>query len=378
MGSYLPGTKSAGVTMSVSQMVKSLYPNVKFNILTEDRDIGDTVPYQNVELEKWTSYKEASVFYSHKYIQSLSYFKKVIKSIDFDVYYINGFYNFKDNARFFLLYWLRLIPQKPIIIAPRGIFSMGEYSSHNFVRKIYRRLFELSGLLKKTTWHATAQTEEEDIRKGFVSKQINIEIIQNMNDTKVLEKPSSLQKSNGEIKILFISRISAKKNIKLALNALKSVKGNASFDIYGMIGTEEDRLYWKECEQIIASLPANIKCKYHGEVAHEKTAELFQSHHVFLFPTHGENYGHVITESIANGCPLILSDMTPWNDIQQNKAGYVIPLKNESEYTSALQKFIDMSQEEWSSYQLNTLRYAAHRLNSEEIAKKYLNFFSKL
>ncbi len=378
MGSYLPGTKSAGVTMSVSQMVKNLSPNVIFNILTEDRDIGDEEPYKNVELETWTTYKEANVFYSQKYIQSLSYFKKVICKTDFDVYYINGFYNLKDNARFFLLYWLKLIPQKPIVIAPRGIFSMGEYSSHNFIRKIYRRLFEFSGLLKNTIWHATAQMEEKDIRDGFLSNKLKIEIIPNMNDTKILDKPSDLEKQEGELKILFISRISAKKNIKLALNALKNVKGNVVFDIYGMIGTEEDHLYWKECENIIASLPQNIKCEYHGEVAHSKTAELFQKHHVFLFPTHGENYGHVIAESIANGCPLIISDKTPWNDIEQNNAGYVIPLKEESKYSTILQKFADMNQTEWNSYQQHTLQYADHHLDSKEISKKYLNFFLNL
>ena len=32
-------------------------------------------------------------------------------------------------------------------------------------------------------------------------------------------------------------------------------------------------------------------------------------------PTKGENFGHAISDSIANSTPVFISDKTPWNEI---------------------------------------------------------------
>jgi hypothetical protein len=37
---------------------------------------------------------------------------------------------------------------------------------------------------------------------------------------------------------------------------------------------------------------------------------------LFLFPTLGENYGHVISEALASGCPVVISDQTPWRNLE--------------------------------------------------------------
>ena len=53
----------------------------------------------------------------------------------------------------------------------------------------------------------------------------------------------------------------------------------------------------------------------------KKVIETFSKYDVFLFPTKGENYGHVIFEALAGGCIPIISDQTPWNDIEQAGCG---------------------------------------------------------
>ena len=49
-------------------------------------------------------------------------------------------------------------------------------------------------------------------------------------------------------------------------------------------------------------------------------------HHVFLFPTLGENFGQVILEAMTAGCAILISDATPWRGLQEKGYGWELPL----------------------------------------------------
>lgn len=378
VGSYLPGTNSAGVTTSLTNLIEGIKDYVEFYILTEDRDIGDKEPYRNVPLECWTEYGSAKVFYSRKYIQSIFCLKEIVHSIDFDAYYFNGFYNVKDNFRPFLLYIAKQIPQKPIIVAPRGIFSMGEYDNRLLLRKLYRTFTNLTGLTCKIKWHVTAELEKQDVLKKFPNVESNITVIQNLSSIVTERTNAMLEKKEGVISIIFISRISPKKNIKFILEVLKQMQGMVSLDIYGMIGTDEEKVYWEECEEIIKTLPKNVSVKYNGTVSHDVVPYLFKNHHLFFFPTFGENYGHVIAESLACGCPVLLSDTTPWNMLEEFGAGWVIPLNQKQKYISILQYAIDMTNNDWTKLSDNAIELYLKEQKKEDTINSYKSFFQSL
>jgi len=378
-GSYLPGTKSAGVTTSLLNMVERLSPEIEFYILTEDRDVGASQPYQDVPLEQWTTYGKAHVYYSRKYIESLRELKRIICGTDFDVYYFCGFYNIKDNVRPMILYWLHQIPRKKVVISPHGIFSMGEYGNKKFARKLYRMFFRASGLLHKVQFLVTAEMEKQDVLNNFSTKGNDITVIQNLSGlTLKADGARHPRKEKGKLKAVFISRISAKKNIKFAIELISKVRGEVEYHLYGMIGTAEDKQYWDECQELIKQLPQDKHVIFHGEVNHDEVSSLFRISHLFLFPTHGENYGHVIAESLANGCPLLLSDMTPWNDTNKYEAGRCFPLTDIDGFHNTLQEYVDMGQEEWNNHSDNALRYAKEAINEEKAIRQYKGFFYKM
>lgn len=375
-GSYLPGTKSAGVTTSVSNMCRFLYPDVEFYILTEDRDIGENEPYNNVPLEQWTKYGNANVFYSRQCTKSLKILRQVMCSKNFDAYYINGFYNIKDNFRPMMLYFLKQVPRKQLIIAPRGIFSLGKYDNRLILRKIYRLLFRLSDLGRHTIWHASSKLEKKHIIQRFPNAHVHI--LQNPTDIVISDTVPTLPKIPGTLKAMFISRISEKKNIKYIIDILSRVKGNVTMDFYGMISTKADKQYWAECENVMRQLPKNIKCNYCGTVDRHEVYKVYQSHHLFIFPTFGENFGHVIAESLANGCPILLSDQTPWNMLELYEAGWNIPLTNKDKFIRSLQNVIDMDLEQWHRLSFNSLKVAHNYLDKDVLIKQYKDFFLSL
>ena len=59
-----------------------------------------------------------------------------------------------------------------------------------------------------------------------------------------------------------------------------------------------------------------------------------------MFPTLGENYGHVIAESLAAGCVPVISDRTPWLDLDKNGCGFVCSLENLDTFANAIDSLV--------------------------------------
>jgi glycosyltransferase involved in cell wall biosynthesis len=146
------------------------------------------------------------------------------------------------------------------------------------------------------------------------------------------------------------------KNLDGALRMLNGLIGKVNFNIYG---PPEDEDYWSECQRQIANLPENITVRYFGMVPPENVGEIFGKHHVFLLPTHGENFGHVIYESLAAGCPVIISDQTPWQNLKTQEAGWSIRLNDFKGFRSVLQRCIDMDGSEHEQYSRNARQSAS-------------------
>jgi hypothetical protein len=58
-------------------------------------------------------------------------------------------------------------------------------------------------------------------------------------------------------------------------------------------------------------------------------------------PTLGENFGHVILQSFMASTPVLISDKTPWKNLQNLNCGYDLDL-NQPEFFSELLNNITM------------------------------------
>ena len=81
-------------------------------------------------------------------------------------------------------------------------------------------------------------------------------------------------------------------------------------------------------------------------------------------------------EYSAAGLPVIISDQTPWQDISKFNAGFVIPLENVKKYRKALNKCIQMNEEEHNIFRTGALNYAReYAQNSNAINQNRAMFF---
>ena len=345
--SYLPGYKYGGPLRTIMNLCECLGKEYRFKIIANDRDYGDTTAYPNIQYDAPNYVGNAEVWYLKPGGFTFSTIRNLTK--DADVIYCCGPY---DNYAYksMLLKRLGKIKQ-PLVIASMGVFSEGAMRIKSFKKKLFLRVCKFLGLFKKVIWSATSELEKQDIQRHIGSKE-SCYIAEDL-PRKVDVK---LQKEKREILHgVFLSRICEMKNLLYAIEALKDVQQQVTFDIYGIV---EDVAYWERCQNALKALPSNVSWAYKGEAAPEKVVEIFSDYDFFLFPTLGENYGHVIYEALAGGCIPIISDQTPWLDFCDKQVGYVLPLDDKKAFTDTVCELCAMPSEELSEWQCRAKQYA--------------------
>ena len=370
---YLPGYKAGGPIRTIDNMVDRLSDYFTFKIITLDRDLGDITPYPGIKQNTWNQVGKAMVYYLKPTSISWKNFKRLMKDTSCDLIYLNSFFSWNFTIKPLILRKIGVINKKtPIILAPRGEFSLGAIHLKSFKKKIFLLFSKVFGLYNDIIWQASSEFEKEDIKRVMgKNKEILIApVIPSLFNEGNVDLLGF--KSSGYLKCVFISRISPKKNLKYALELLKNVNGQVEYNIYGPI---EDKNYWNECLSIIKSLPENITVTYQGVLAHQDVFKVFTKHHLFLFPTLGENFGHVIIESLTAGCPVIISDQTPWRDLEKEGAGWDLPLGKSELFQKAIQQCINMDKNEFRLLSRNAKKYGINRSNNDKILEANRNLF---
>jgi glycosyltransferase involved in cell wall biosynthesis len=59
---------------------------------------------------------------------------------------------------------------------------------------------------------------------------------------------------------------------------------------------------------------------------------------LFLLPTRGENFGHAIFDALEVGLPVLISDQTPWRDLERIGAGWSLPLADPDRFAATIDR----------------------------------------
>jgi glycosyltransferase involved in cell wall biosynthesis len=343
IGSYLPGEKAGGPVRTTSNMVEWLGDEFEFKILTRDRDIGEERPYQGIAYGEWHTVGKAKVRYLAPEEQSLTHLRRIINSTQSDLLYIDALYS-TLTLKTLLLRRLRLLQAKPIILVPRGQWRPEAMQIKARKKKLFMTGAKLVGLYHGLAWHVSSDHEKEDVVERVGKHLIDIQVIPNLplplSSASTEIQPR--QKTAGSLRMVFLSRIVRNKGLHFVLELLSHVSGDIELDIYGSI---QDGQYWEECKALIAKLPQNVVATHHGVAKFDSVIETLSQYHLFILPTVSENFGHAIVEALISGCPVLISDRTPWQDVRG--AGWVLSLDKLSAWIDSLQKMVDLGEEDF-------------------------------
>jgi glycosyltransferase involved in cell wall biosynthesis len=355
---YLPGYLAGGPIRSIANMVEMLGHEFDFWIVTSDRDRNMSVRYAGIQVRTWVEVGKARVIYLPPGIRGLWSLYCVLRDNRWDLLYLNSFFDRRSSMFLMFLYRLRLIAVKRILLAPRGEFSLGALSLKRLRKRLYLWMVKVAGCYENVVFHASTEYEAQDIRREFrrLTEPRDVLIARPVDQSRsfILTAPDpsgvladrgsdeQCAKIAGMLRLVFVSRISRKKNLHFALELLKGIRGNVRFDIYG---PSSDPSYVKACQATAAQLPANIQVSFHGPVVPDKVDAIFRGHDLFLLPTLGENFGHVIPESLMAGCPVLISDQTPWRGLEKARAGWDLPLAEVGQFQAVLQHCVNAGPE---------------------------------
>lgn len=359
---YLPGFRAGGPIRSVANMVAHLKNDFEFSIATRDTDYCETVPYSNIKSNEWNLLPDGTrVFYLSKNKLSYKEIKKLITSESFDIVYLNSFFSYYFTILPLFIFG-RIKSEIKFILAPRGMLAPSALSIKSFKKNIYLFYFKKTGVAKKIIFHASSESEKKDIENVF-GRKVKIFVALNLSKINSGIQSKEIEKKTGELKLINIARISEEKNLLFALEVLKEVKQKVVFDFYGTI---YNRQYWEKCEEMIKVLPSNIVANYKGVLENSLIEKTFSDYHFMFMPTRGENFGHIISEAMSCGCPVIISDNTPWKNLEEKKAGWDIPLNSNQKFIEIIERCVAMNQQEYNEWSKNAFIFSVEFQNKEE------------
>jgi len=368
-GGFFPAQNYGGPPVSIKNLCTLIKDDINFYILAVDHDLNEKKRLIGIQ-EGWIKQSSFNVRYLRKSELNYQSYIEIIQDIEPNIIYLNSLFDRK-----FVIPFLKLSKNMRInvLLAPRGQLCNGA------LKKKYKKLpylYFYNTLLKNNNvyFHSTSNEETHLIMKHIHVDKKRIFFMPNVPvnaNTPIINRTKEL----NVLKLIFLSRIHPKKNLIMAIKLLKDIKGEVYLDIYGPI---EDLSYWRKCETQINKLPSNVKVKYMGLVSRNEIISIFAKYDLFLFPTHSENYGHVIAESMISGTPVMISDQTPWTDLRRENAGWVLSLDDFTSWQYSLQNILNMSNDDFIQYRENTKKYIRNKNNLLLLKEKYIETFNKL
>ncbi len=301
--------------------------------------------------------------HSHYSPNLLSSLKKQING--FEVVHIHAWWNLVSVLSCFIA----LKKGAKVVVSPRGTLSDYSFTHKgSFIKKAFHK-FVGKKLLNRCTIHVTSDSEQRELEQLINPKKFyNI-----ANFIKLPEaKDISMSTESETIKLLFLSRIDKKKGLDVLFNALALVKIPWRLSIAG----NGDPNYISELKSLAKDKQIEQHITWLG-FRHADKFDVYAEHNLFVLPSHNENFGNVVIESLSMGTPVLVSKNVGLADfVAENNAGWVFNLT-----PTALKNTIEkaaVDKEKIASIKKNGRQLIDANFGSAVLIDKYINMYKQI
>lgn len=348
---FLPGTASGGPVRSYANLIAQLNEGFEFYIITRDTDFGATQPYSAIERDAWNRLNgHTQVYYLPEHKINRRYLKTLLHNTTFDIAMVNGLYSWYFSI--LPVYLLRSLG-KPILVSARGMLNPQAFSVKGFRKRLFLNLARVLKFYDGVTFHATNTDEAACIRR-FIDTGTPIKIAPNL--PRPIQPYQLKTKAIGApVKMVNIARIAKEKGTLIMIKALQQVKQPLQVDLFGPI---YDEAYWEQCQLVIEKLPSHICVSYKGILPGDEVPNMLHDYDFMVMLSEGENFGHAILEAFSAGCPVIISDLTPWRDLESKNIGWDVPIRDSEAVVKAFESALEMPPEIYELWSKNAYNFA--------------------
>ena len=259
-----------------------------------------------------------------------------------------------------------------VVLTPHGMLEPWIIKRHYWTRKLPALLlYQKSAIKNADCLQATAESEKQNLLTlGYNS---NIKVVKLGIDAESIAVKTSWKKSK---QMLFLSRVHIKKGINYLIEAADILRD----ELHGykiIVAGEGDADYVASLKQQIMDKGLQNIVQLIGGVYGDKKWELFQTSDFFVLPTHSENFGLAIAESLASGTPVITTVGTPWNDLNSSNSGAWIEIGTQP-LVDALRRFLSLSDEELEIMGKNGRKLIETKYSAKVMAEEMMEVYHSI
>ena len=259
-----------------------------------------------------------------------------------------------------------------VVLTPHGMLEPWIIKRHYWTRKLPALLlYQKAAIQNADCLQATAESEKQNLLKlGYNS---NIKIVKLGIDAESITVKTSW-KNNKQL--LFLSRVHVKKGINYLIEAADILREELQgYKI--VVAGEGDTDYVASLKQQIIDKGLQDIIQLIGGVYGDKKWELFQTSDLFVLPTHSENFGLAIAESLASGTPVITTVGTPWNDLNSSNSGAWIEIGTQP-LVDILKRFLSLSDEELEAMGKNGRKLIETKYSAKVMAEEMMEVYQSI
>lgn len=351
---FAPGFKGGGSQLAAVNLVQQLQDEFEFWVITRDRDLGESRPYANIRSDVWIDEGRFHVRYQPPSKQGYYAIADLIRSTHHDLMHLNSFVSIPFAAKPLIFQKLRSVGI-PVLISPHGEMSPRARAKKPLRKSIYLQAGKTTGMFGNAHWHATSSLEKSDILDVW-GNDVPVTIAPILPPPAISTSVIRTRKTKvgGTLRCVFLSRIDRMKNLDFAIDLVSAVS-NVTLDIYGPIAQAD---YWAECQARIAASKYSDAFKYCGSLPSQEVIDTLSQYDLLLQPSQSENFGYTILESLSAGCPVMISDQTPWRALERAGIGFDLPLGEPAQFHSLLMQMRDLDEAAHSAWRMRARKYA--------------------
>jgi len=354
---YLPARHGGGGTGTVVNTIDRLSDEFRFRVITRGHDAGSKhTLFQDVTFDKWNDVGRAEAWYLKRTAEIKKVLPEIMRTLSPSLVYLNSFFS-GLTIRAMFLRRLGALPDVPFLLAPCGELSPGAMSVRTRKKKVFLGAAGAGHLYENITWKASSRAEVDEIQ-SYKFRGADIRVAPDIPSLELgapLKSGDYPAKKGRPLRLVCLSRIDRKKNLKWLFENVSLEVGRVELDVYG---DSHDSKYLGELTRAVENGSHGIKTRFGGPVPHHGVQDLLSAYDFFVLPTLGENFGHIFLEAMAAGCPVITSDRTPWSDLSQRNAGWTLSLENPGDWQDVLNRCVAMSDDEYRSMSAAARAYA--------------------
>ncbi|WP_260483839.1 glycosyltransferase family 4 protein [Sphingomicrobium flavum] len=298
-----PDAQSSGPAKSIAQLAEAMAGYADLHIVAR-ADVRGRAP--DAPIDQWHRHGGAQLFYASRSMQGLGAARRLITKVRPESLYLNSMLNLRSSIVPLAAAQTMRIGRPEIIMAPRGELSKAALKEKSWKKRPFLAMARLAGLHRNLVFQAGGESDEADIRYHYPRSPIRTAL-------DIGELPRRVaavrERADDRLHVLFLSRITPIKNLHLALEAVRHCSAPLHFTI---CGPEIDKNYALRCRQLTQQLPDNVSCSFNSEVPQHEVAGVMADHDLLFLPTGGDNFCHVVHESLSVGTPVLISDRTNW------------------------------------------------------------------